>query len=63
MDKDPVCGMTVSRGEDAERTEYQGRHYYFCSPECKDRFDKDPVQYAVRRISESEPRGAPSEPR
>ena len=63
VDKDPVCGMTMSRGEDAERTDYQGRTYYFCSPECKARFDKDPLQYAVRRISEAEPRGTLNGPR
>ena len=55
--------MTVSRGEDAERTDYQGRTYYFCSPECKARFNKDPLQYAVRRISEAEPRGTLNGPR
>jgi YHS domain-containing protein len=53
MDKDPVCGMTVSRGLTAAKSEYQGRTYYFCSSECKERFDKDPLQYDVRRISEA----------
>jgi Cu+-exporting ATPase len=56
MEMDPVCGMTVSRGEVAERSEYQGRTYYFCSAECKARFDKAPLQYSVRRISGAEPR-------
>ena len=51
MEMDAVCGMTVSRGEIAERSEYQGRTYYFCSPECKARFDKNPLQYSVRRVS------------
>jgi Cu+-exporting ATPase len=51
MEMDPVCGTTVSRGEVAESSEYQGRTYYFCSPECRARFDKNPLQYAVRRIS------------
>jgi YHS domain-containing protein len=60
MDKDCVCGRTISRGQAAERTEYQGRTYYFCSPECRARFDKDPLQYAVRRISEAEASGPPS---
>jgi YHS domain-containing protein len=53
MDKDPVCGMTVSRGEVADKSEYQGRTYYFCSADCKSRFDVNPLQYAVRRISET----------
>lgn len=51
MEKDPVCGMTVSRGEVAEKSQYQGRSYYFCSTECKERFAKAPLQYSVRRIS------------
>jgi YHS domain-containing protein len=51
MEMDPVCGKTVSRGEVAERSEYQGRTYYFCSPECRARFDKNPLQYSVRRVS------------
>jgi YHS domain-containing protein len=53
MDLDPVCGTTVARGEVADKTEYQGRTYYFCSPDCKVRFDTNPLQYAVRRISEA----------
>jgi YHS domain-containing protein len=53
MDKDPVCGMTVSRGDVAEKSQYQGRTYYFCSADCKSRFDVNPLQYAVRRISEA----------
>ena len=63
MDKDSVCGRTISRGQAAENAEYQGKTYYFCSPECRARFDKDPLQYAVRRISEAAPSGTPSGPR
>ncbi len=51
MEMDPVCGTTVSRGEVAESSKYQGRTYYFCSAECRAAFDKNPLQYAVRRIS------------
>jgi YHS domain-containing protein len=51
MEMDPVCGMIVSRGDVAERSEYQGRTYCFCSSECKGRFEKNPLQYSVRRIS------------
>jgi YHS domain-containing protein len=52
MDKDPVCGMTVSRGDVAGRTEYQDKTYYFCSPACKERFDADPQTYVVQRIAD-----------
>jgi YHS domain-containing protein len=44
MAKDPVCKMTVD-----ERTKftsvYQGRNYYFCSPICKEDFDRNPGKY------------------
>jgi YHS domain-containing protein len=53
MDKDPVCGMTVSRGQVADKSDYQGRTYYFCSEDCKGRFDLNPLQYSVRRVSEA----------
>jgi len=46
MDLDPVCGMTVRRGETASKSEYQGHTYYFCSTSCKERFDREPEQYA-----------------
>ena len=54
MDKDPVCGMTVSRGEESGSSEYQGKQYYFCSPDCQQRFDRDPQKFAIRRTVEAE---------
>jgi xanthine dehydrogenase accessory factor len=39
---DPVCGMTVDIGPDAQHTEYAGRTYYFCSVGCRSTFEKDP---------------------
>lgn len=42
--KDPVCGTEVYTGK-AEaaglKTELEGQTFYFCSQECKDRFDKE----------------------
>jgi YHS domain-containing protein len=49
MTKDPVCGMTVSREDMAGESHYQGRAYYFCSPQCKERFDANPQPYVVPR--------------
>jgi len=46
--KDPVCDMDVAIGkaEKAGRTStYKGKKYYFCSEECKARFDMKPEQY------------------
>lgn len=42
--KDPVCGMDVDPAK-AVKKEHAGKTYYFCSKNCKDKFDKDPAQY------------------
>jgi len=61
MDKDPVCGMAVTRSSVAGRSRYQGKTYYFCSPLCKDRFDSDPETHALRRLQDAAQRAVPSE--
>ena len=43
--KDPVCGMDVSPQSAASTSEYKGQMYYFCSPDCKESFDKEPDRY------------------
>ncbi len=41
---DPVCRMKI--GEDtAQKYEYMGSAYYFCSPGCRERFEKEPEKY------------------
>ena len=42
---DPVCGMELTAEEAADSVEYDGQTYYFCSQNCKDRFDQNPQQY------------------
>ena len=44
--KDPVCGMTIDSEKAAAQSSYQGQTYYFCSTQCKQRFDSNPAQYA-----------------
>ena len=44
--KDPICGMSVDEGRAAYKTEYKGRTYFFCSPGCKETFEKNPEKYA-----------------
>ena len=44
--KDPVCGMQVNENDAAGKSEHNGQQYYFCSNECKQRFDRNPEQYA-----------------
>ena len=42
---DPVCGMELTPA-DAEATASQGGvTYYFCSEECKQRFESNPEPY------------------
>lgn len=43
--KDPVCGMEIDPKEAAGKSEYKGQTYYFCSPDCKKAFDKEPEKY------------------
>lgn len=42
---DPVCGMPVNPSEAPAQSRYQGTTYYFCSRECKQRFDAQPERY------------------
>jgi membrane fusion protein, copper/silver efflux system len=45
MSVDPSCGMLTSEEKARESgltTVYQGKSYFFCSRECKERFDKSP---------------------
>lgn len=44
--KDPVCGMAFNKDQAAATVEYQGQTYYFCTPVCKTKFEKDPQKYA-----------------
>jgi uncharacterized membrane protein YraQ (UPF0718 family)/YHS domain-containing protein len=42
---DPVCGMAVTPSDTAERFEYKGKMYYFCSPGCRAAFMREPERY------------------
>lgn len=44
MAVDPVCRMRV--GEDSpEKIIHKGRTFFFCSPECREKFEQDPDWY------------------
>jgi YHS domain-containing protein len=43
--RDPVCGMNVASDSGYSRI-YQGKEYRFCSRNCLDQFDSDPVRFA-----------------
>lgn len=49
MAKDPVCGMNVDEAKAAEKSTYEGRTYHFCSAGCREKFERNPQQYAKGR--------------
>lgn len=51
MARDPVCDMEVDERDAAASSYYEGDRYYFCSEDCKQRFDADPERYVSRRES------------
>jgi len=46
MNTDPVCGMKVDENNSQYQSQYGGKTYSFCSLECKNKFEKQPEQYA-----------------
>ncbi len=46
MVTDPVCGMQVDHMKAAGESDYDGQTYYFCCLFCKQKFDRNPDQYA-----------------
>jgi Cu(I)/Ag(I) efflux system membrane fusion protein len=54
---DPACGMKVDPVKAGDRSSvYEGMTYFFCSAQCKTKFDADPAKYvkAGGRIQNSE---------
>lgn len=41
----PVMETNFTVTEGSPHSVYKGKHYVFCCPPCKDRFDKDPQKY------------------
>jgi Cu+-exporting ATPase len=48
MQTDPVCGMQVDDQKATAKSQFQGSNYYFCSEDCKRKFDQQPQQYASK---------------
>lgn len=44
---DPICHMKVDPRTAKHVSSFGGQTYYFCCAGCKERFDKDPAQYAA----------------
>jgi Cu+-exporting ATPase len=47
--RDPVCGMTVTKENAACSYEYKGKTFYFCAQSCRDEFAASPDKY-VRQL-------------
>ncbi len=42
----PVSGEEIKKSEASGSHEYNGKTYYFCCPNCEEKFVKDPAKYA-----------------
>ena len=42
---DPVCGMQIEQSQAAAQTTHEGQTYYFCSVECREKFEQNPAEY------------------
>ena len=45
----PVSGEEIKRSEASGSYEYNGKTYYFCCPNCKEKFVKDPEKYTKKK--------------
>ena len=50
---DPVCGMELEPINAIAQSTYQGETYYFCSQECRQKFEKEPQKY-IDKMEEPE---------
>ncbi|MEW6066726.1 MAG: YHS domain-containing protein [Nitrospirota bacterium] len=49
MAKDPVCNMNVDEKKAAVTSVYNSVTYYFCSKSCKEKFDKNPEKFVMKK--------------
>ena len=45
---DPVCGMSFAPEDAAGQADFEGRTYYFCAPQCQERFRANPTQFVTK---------------
>jgi P-type Cu+ transporter len=43
--RDPICGMQVEPQKAAGKSVFQDKEYFFCSLDCKAKFNTDPARY------------------
>ena len=44
---DPVCKMEIDEKTSQHKSKVEGKDVYFCCPNCKAIFDKQPSKYQV----------------
>jgi YHS domain-containing protein len=52
VETDLVCQMSVDSDNARFFSEYDGRTYYFCSAECKRKFDDHPDYFIHKKAKE-----------
>jgi P-type Cu+ transporter len=45
MVKDPVCGMRIDAERASANSTYETQEVFFCSDECRRKFEADPGRY------------------
>jgi YHS domain-containing protein len=50
--KDLVCEQEVKEQDTRYFSDYGGKNYYFCSPDCKRKFDDHPDSFIQQRARE-----------
>jgi Cu+-exporting ATPase len=51
--KDPVCKMKLDKKQVNIFYTYKGKTYYFCSVNCKEKFELNPKKYVYVETSSS----------
>jgi YHS domain-containing protein len=49
--KDPVCKMTVHEEDARAQSEFEGKKFYFCSDDCKKKFEQKPSNYVAGKAA------------
>ena len=58
----PVSGESILKSQAKASYEYQGKIYYFCCADCKDKFVKDPAKYVAKNAEMKEIYTCPMHP-
>lgn len=50
----PVSGKEIKKSEAKDTFEYKGKTYYFCCPNCKEKFVENPEKYTQKKAETKE---------